>query len=558
MPKENYDEFEQNILKVLQKKLPAAMLDKIYRNDIHIPELEHIQNIADSGFPLSRIDIYLRPENNDLFKMFVLDKFYEQGIDLKYRSEFNVKDINTSSFSNLIRNRIQQLPERLQENPVVLSLYQDLNEILFEVWQRTANNDIPEQLLSMSVNEIYASSELMAAMGDYADDYIQMRSKVDTAINNNGYINTYAVQTNKLTGLPLSREALDVLFRLEAGENVMLEEIQELKEMKEAYSCVSASKATIELKNREDIQYGVTKKLNEMGSAVVDGDGKVNYNGEVKANSRVDIVIGLPASGKSSVLVDPLSQEFKSRIIDNDEAKKLLPEFNQGWGAGVVHKESQLISENQLDFCRFKKENIILPKVGSDLGKMKQMLNDFHKEGYEIYLHYVEVPPNRALGRMINRFFEQGRFLDPQLAFKYDNKVNDVYEQLKEGDLINGYSKWNNDVGKGEPPILIESNFECNYVREARASRVINDNLRNDGRGRRHGHANDGGTRIKVGGEEKSFRQRSGSVSKEPVFQGRKVDKKPSILEKLKLNKNRISEHSPQKISRDDNRRESR
>ena len=29
-------------------------------------------------------------------------------------------------------------------------------------------------------------------------------------------------------------------------------------------------------------------------------------------------------------------------LIDNDEAKRLFPEFNNGWGAGVVHEESQI------------------------------------------------------------------------------------------------------------------------------------------------------------------------------------------------------------------------
>lgn len=40
---------------------------------------------------------------------------------------------------------------------------------------------------------------------------------------------------------------------------------------------------------------------------------------------------------------------YKSRVVDSDEAKKLLPEYNDGWGAGVVHKESLLISEQDTD-----------------------------------------------------------------------------------------------------------------------------------------------------------------------------------------------------------------
>ena len=49
---------------------------------------------------------------------------------------------------------------------------------------------------------------------------------------------------------------------------------------------------------------------------------------------------------------------YKSKVIDSDEAKKLLPEYNDGWGAGVVHKESQRISEQQLITALDKGENI--------------------------------------------------------------------------------------------------------------------------------------------------------------------------------------------------------
>lgn len=38
--------------------------------------------------------------------------------------------------------------------------------------------------------------------------------------------------------------------------------------------------------------------------------------------SRLDIIVGLPGSGKSSALADAISQEFNSIIIDNDEAKR--------------------------------------------------------------------------------------------------------------------------------------------------------------------------------------------------------------------------------------------
>ena len=75
---------------------------------------------------------------------------------------------------------------------------------------------------------------------------------------------------NKLTGLPLSSEATDILERLNRDETVSLEEIQNLREIKEAYSCLSAATHTIKLKDRENIQRGVFGKLQtRMESAVI-------------------------------------------------------------------------------------------------------------------------------------------------------------------------------------------------------------------------------------------------------------------------------------------------
>ena len=171
---------------------------------------------------------------------------------------------------------------------------------------------------------------------------------------------------NKLTGEPVSEEMQSVLKRLAANESVPEAEIMALKEIKEANSCISSSKPTIELKNRAGIQKGVFDRLQNMGSAVTRSDGAVSFSGEILCERRLDIVIGLPASGKSSALVEPISEMYKSRVIDSDEAKKLLPEYNDGWGAGVVHKESQRISEQQLLTALEKGENITYPRVGGD------------------------------------------------------------------------------------------------------------------------------------------------------------------------------------------------
>lgn len=267
---------------------------------------------------------------------------------------------------------------------------------------------------------------------------------------------------NKLTGEPVSEEMQSVLKRLANGENVPEAEIQQLKEIREANSCLGNGVPTVKLKDREGIQNGVYNRLQKSGSAVTDDSGHVSLTGEIRREKRLDIVIGLPASGKSSALVEPISEMYHSRIIDSDEAKKLLPEYNDGWGAGIVHKESQLISDRQFKAAVRKGENITYPRVGGDCDELTDIIAAVKKQGYSVYIHFNELDRNKALGRMINRFLETGRYIKPELVTKYGNGISATYETLKNrSELVDGFSKWSNDVPLGFRPKLIEYSGSC-------------------------------------------------------------------------------------------------
>lgn len=127
-----------------------------------------------------------------------------------------------------------------------------------------------------------------------------------------------------LTGLPVSDEMQDILERCADGKYVDVEEVKATPEMKAAESCVSNATPTIQLKNREAIEnhafetlmdYG-SISLDEKGKPLVDIDGNKLYNGDVEKGRRLDIVIGLPVSGKSSAIVDTISYEQHSMLID--------------------------------------------------------------------------------------------------------------------------------------------------------------------------------------------------------------------------------------------------
>lgn len=162
-------------------------------------------------------------------------------------------------------------------------------------------------------------------------------------------------------------------------------------------------------------------------------------------------------------------------LIDNDEAKRQFPEFNKGWGANTVHKESQIVEQAVFKQALSEGRNIVLPKVGSDAGKLVKSYISYAKDaGYKINVHFVDLDRNKALGRMMGRFIHTGRYLSPKLIDKYanerdGNRIAQAYEELKMMDVIDGYSKWDNDVGRGEKPILLETaNLDDDFIKNAR------------------------------------------------------------------------------------------
>lgn len=74
------------------------------------------------------------------------------------------------------------------------------------------------------------------------------------------------------------------------------------------------------------------------------GQGGAVPNSEIKKERKAIILIGLPASGKSSI-ADRLADEFGALILDSDYAKRKLPEFKDNpAGASLVHEESDVLT----------------------------------------------------------------------------------------------------------------------------------------------------------------------------------------------------------------------
>lgn len=149
---------------------------------------------------------------------------------------------------------------------------------------------------------------------------------------------------------------------------------------------------------------------------------------------RADIVMGLPAAGKSSAVVNSLKEKYKSFEFDNDEIKKLLPGYNE-YGAAYVHNNSKAVQKYAMQ--AFNKggalsgANLAIPIIGSEVDSVDKWIEPLQEAGYDIHIHHVEISNKESMNRMVGRAIKTGRYIPLEVIHKYGEKPKEVYEQLK-------------------------------------------------------------------------------------------------------------------------------
>lgn len=133
----------------------------------------------------------------------------------------------------------------------------------------------------------------------------------------------------------------------------------------------------------------------------------------VEQGKRLDIITGSPASGKSSTFAAPLSRLHKARLCDPDQIKTMIPEYADGLGAGIVHNESKVLCRDVMYYAMDRGDNIVFPTLGGDgnTGRLIRIIEDAHARGYTVNLHYNAIDRNKAVGRMLYRLAQTGRFI---------------------------------------------------------------------------------------------------------------------------------------------------
>jgi predicted kinase len=134
--------------------------------------------------------------------------------------------------------------------------------------------------------------------------------------------------------------------------------------------------------------------------------------GNFRTDRHAIIVLGGPAAGKSTI-AERLARDYGAAIVDPDEAKKIIPGYDEGSGAGATHEESVALAKDVGAKIRADGGNMIFPKVGQSPDIIRPMIAAAKEGGYSVDLVHVSVPVEIAQRRNIGRFLRTGRLVDP-------------------------------------------------------------------------------------------------------------------------------------------------
>ena len=143
-------------------------------------------------------------------------------------------------------------------------------------------------------------------------------------------------------------------------------------------------------------------------------------------------------------------------VIDNDEIKKLIPEF-KGWNAGQIHEEASSIFELMTRFARRKGLNIVHDSTLRSTGTAVKRISGFRTHGYKTEGYYMFLPRQDAAVRAVKRAVgETKRYVPTNIVL--ENTTNEAtFDALRAS--FDRWQFYDNQVPFGVDPTLIASSF---------------------------------------------------------------------------------------------------
>lgn len=175
----------------------------------------------------------------------------------------------------------------------------------------------------------------------------------------------------------------------------------------------------------------------------------------VGQNRQAVLVFGPPAAGKSR-LVEGIARERGMAIPDPDDAKRVIPEYDGGTGAGAVHEESTVLASQVTKRLVDNGNDIAIPMIGRTLGKARRLAESLKARGYDVDLINLTVDPAEAYRRAVGRFMKTGRISSWEYLSGVGKAPRDNYYQLKQEGLIREGIDVDGNRGPQEEPHFLD------------------------------------------------------------------------------------------------------
>ena len=215
-----------------------------------------------------------------------------------------------------------------------------------------------------------------------------------------------------------------------------------------------------------------TKRLGNDDDVCLGAGGGLPVNCDIKAEKKAIYVMGLPASGKSSVC-NKLCELYGAFLLDNDLVKRKLPEFNQTRGASLVHEEAAQITtigkdgeKSIMEECMNLDYNLCIPKIGSTTKTVINTMEVLKSKGYQTFILLVSLERQKATQRAFHRFLKSNRYVPLSLIF--DGYANDpimsyyrlrLYLERQDNQFFDEMAAVSSDVPQDQPYLIMDDKY---------------------------------------------------------------------------------------------------
>jgi len=160
--------------------------------------------------------------------------------------------------------------------------------------------------------------------------------------------------------------------------------------------------------------------------------------GQIRQEKILTVVVGPPGAGKTTV-VKPrelggygLAQALGARVIDVDDMRSVIPEYAGGAGLFATLAEGQGLTQEVMLMAVRNGDNIIHPIIGANPAQVVQGIKQrLDSMGYTLKVLHVGTDANTAVRRVISRFVETGRIVQPEYVAEATATTPETYERLK-------------------------------------------------------------------------------------------------------------------------------